>query len=116
MGIYRFRPTPRQELIGRAALVALGLLLGWVGGWLGWFGVQMMIGATEAGMTRPVGLMFPVIALAAFLLLLAVTCIAMAFLPGRDASRGPPRGFMAVSRAFDWFWAAVAGMFEGMFD
>ena len=107
MGIHRFQPTPEQERRGRIALGAIGALVALVGAGLGWFCVRMVLGAAELGADAPVRFGWPLLVVAAFMMLVGLSLTGLAFVPGRDASRGPPRGFAVLTRVFDGFWAVV---------
>jgi hypothetical protein len=50
---------------------------------------------------------WPLLVLTAFLCLVALSLIALAFLPTRDTPRSPPRGLTTLTRIFDAFWEFV---------
>ncbi len=102
------KPTPRQELIGRIALVVLGILSTIVGTVF----LKMALAIVQAvddGLR-----MFLLLLIAAiFFYLVAITFIALSFLPAREPRRyGPPRGFRLISAVFDGFWTIVTGFFK----
>ena len=100
MAIHRFKPTPRQETAGRAALVVLGILLGGVG-----IGVCYAVLTADPGTSGRFAA--TMILLAIFLGLVAIVLILLAFAPGRDAERRQLLGWETASRAFDGFWGVV---------
>jgi hypothetical protein len=102
------KPTPRQELIGRAALVVAGLLLLIPAILLTKFVVVVIREAPDA-----VSFISLVIIGAAFLYLVAISFILLAFVSTHDLRRGPPRGFATLSVVFDGFWAIVQKIFFG---
>jgi hypothetical protein len=114
VGIHRAKSTPRQEWVGRTALVALGLLTCAVATALGWFSVKMIFALGEAGAAEAVRFGWPLLVLAGFLGLLAATAIALAFLPPENGGPRPPRGFIGVSRLFDGFWGAIRKITQGL--
>lgn len=107
MSIHRLQPTPGQERIGRIALGAIGVLAAVVGVGLGWFCVRMILGAAELGAGAPVRFGWPLLVVTAFLVLVGLSLIGLAFVPGRDVSGGPPRGFAALTRVFNGFGKVV---------
>jgi hypothetical protein len=109
MAMHRFKPTPREEWVGRVALGVLGGLCVFMGIWFWrWCAAGMDgVGDGEFG-----GALVLLAVLGGFFVLLGIVFVGMAFLPWADRGHGPPRGFVAVGRAFDWFWAVVAALLE----
>jgi hypothetical protein len=108
MAIRRFKPTPRQELIGRIALVALSLLGVFLGARLGWLVIRAFIALAQDHVSdRPGGLVGPFAILAGVLIVVGGALIALAFVPGRDRNPWPWRANARLNRAFDWFWEIV---------
>jgi len=107
MASHQFHPSPRQELAGRAALVVLGTLFEFVATKLGHFCLRMIYALNEAGSSESVRIAWPLLIVAGFLALVGLSLMAMAFVPSREKRRGPPRGFVTLTRAFDAFWETV---------
>lgn len=108
MAIRRFKPTPRQELIGRAALVALGVLCVLLGLRCGWVTIQVFAAVAQDHVSdRPYQLVEPFAVAAGFLILIGVTFVGLAFTPGRDRQPWPWRAARRVDRAFESFWKVV---------
>jgi hypothetical protein len=85
----------------------MGFLVGLAGAALGYFCIRMILGTTELGGGAPTRFCWPLLVLAAFLCLVGLSLVALALVPTQDTLRGPPRGFAALTRAFDGFWAII---------
>jgi len=103
----QFHPSPRQELAGRAALVVLGIFFEFVATKLGHFCLRMIYALNEAGSSESVRIAWPLLIVAGFFALVGLSLMTMAFVPSREKRRGPPRGFVTLTRAFDAFWETV---------
>lgn len=111
---HRRLPTPQKELAGRAALVILGILFELAALKLGHICVRMIYGMAEVGASESVRIVWPLVILAAFLALVGLSLMVMAFVPSRETRRGPPRGFTALTRVFDLFWETVRRLSQKM--
>ncbi|MDB5296212.1 MAG: hypothetical protein JWO31_2195 [Phycisphaerales bacterium] len=114
MGIRRFQPTPREEFIGRAALVVSGLAAVVTGIRLTCLLVKLMIAVGESDASPAAEIVLPLIMPALFLVLAGGAAVAFAFIPTVDKGWGPPRGFATLSKVLDMFWGAVATVFDAM--
>ncbi|MDB5296211.1 MAG: hypothetical protein JWO31_2194 [Phycisphaerales bacterium] len=113
MSVRRHRPTPRQEFVGRAALFTLGLLVLATGIGVGRVCLRLMFFVSDPAGRVGGRFMWLLVFVAAFLVLAGGFAVAFAFLPSVDKRPyGPPRGFEALSKTFDVFWAVVAFVFR----
>jgi hypothetical protein len=94
--------------MGRAALVVLGLILAVLGLGLGYATLKTGAQVIDAGADRAGQFSAPMLLLAAFVTLVGITFMVLAFAPGREADRAQtPTYWSAISALFDGFWGLV---------